>query len=163
MDDSTFDQLEAALSAAPGNVALLTLLLGASLERGEHERGLKLLPADLEQWPDACALKLAAAQLCLAAGQAPRALQLIEGDDPAARLLKARVLAALERLKEAQVEYRAAVDANPALEDMALWRRLNVSVLDFPAAEGRPRLRVISNDDTDQSEVVRLLVPERKP
>ncbi|WP_155296014.1 hypothetical protein [Pseudomonas gelidaquae] len=53
MDDSTFDQLEAALSAAPGNVALLTLLLGASLERGEHERGLKLLPADLEQWPDA--------------------------------------------------------------------------------------------------------------
>ena len=26
-----------------GNGALLTLLLGASLERGEHERGLKLL------------------------------------------------------------------------------------------------------------------------
>ncbi|MGR3885836.1 ATP-binding protein [Pseudomonas sp. 1152_12] len=162
MDDSTFDQLEAALSAAPGNVALLTLLLGASLERGEHERGLKLLPADLEQWADAAALKLAAAQLCLAAGDAARALQLIEGEDPAARLLKARALAALERLKEAQVEYRAAVAANPALEDMALWRRLNVSVLDFPAAEGRPRLRVISNDDTDQSEVVRLLVPEKE-
>ncbi|NMX56608.1 ATP-binding protein [Pseudomonas edaphica] len=162
MDDSTFDQLKAALSAAPGNVALLTMLVGASLERGELERGLDLLPADLEQWPNAAALKLAAAQLCLAAGQAPRALQLIEGNDPAARLLKARVLASLERLKEAQVEYRAAVDANPALEDMALWRRLNVSVLDFPAAEGRPRLRVISNDDTDKSEVVRLLVPEKE-
>ncbi|RMT83669.1 hypothetical protein ALP39_02244 [Pseudomonas marginalis pv. marginalis] len=162
MDDSTFDQLEAALSAAPGNVALLTLLLGASLERGEHERGLKLLPADLEHLQDAPALKLAAAHLLLADGQAQRALPLIEGDDPAARLLKARVLAALERLKEAQVEYRAAVDANPALEDMALWRRLNVSVVDFPGAEGRPRLRVISNDDTDQSEVVRLLVPENE-
>lgn len=162
MDDSTFDQLEAALSAAPGNVALLTMLLGASHERGEHARGLKLLPDDLEQWSDAAALKLAAAQLCLAAGQAQRALQLIEGEDPAARLLKARVLAALERLKDAQVEYRAAVDANPALEDMALWRRLNVSVQDVPAAQGRPRLRVISNDDTDKSEVVRLLVPEKE-
>lgn len=162
MDDSTFDQLEAALSAAPGNVALLTMLLGASLERGEHARGLKLLPDDLEQWSDAAALKLAAAQLCLAAGQAQRALQLIEGEDPAARLLKARVLAALERLKDAQMEYRAAVDANPALEDMALWRRLNVSVQDVPAAQGRPRLRVISNDDTDKSEVVRLLVPEKE-
>ncbi len=162
MDDSTFDQLEAALQAAPGNVALLTLLLGASLERGEHERGLKLVPADLEQWPDAEALKLAAARLCFAAGDASRAVQLAQGDDAASRMLKARALAALDRLKEAQVEYRAAVDANPALEDMALWRRLNVSVLDFPGAEGRPRLRVISNDDTDQSEVVRLLVPEKE-
>lgn len=162
MDDSTFDQLEAALQAAPGNIALLTMLLGASLERGEHERGLKLLPADLEQWNDAPALKLVAARLCLAAGDASRALQLAEGTEPAARMLKAQALAALERLKEAQVEYRAAVEANPALEDMALWRRLTVSVVDFPNTEGRPRLRVISNDNTDQSEVVRLLVPEKE-
>lgn len=162
MDDSTFDQLEAALLAAPGNVALLTMLLDASVERGEHERGLALMPADLEQWADAPALKMAAARLCIAAGQAQRALQLIVGDEPAARMLRARALAALEQLKEAQVEYRAAVDANPALEDMVLWRRLNVSVADFSAAQGRPRLRVISNDNTDQTEVRRLLVPEKE-
>lgn len=162
MDDSTLDQLEAALAAAPGNVALLTVLLGACLERGEHARGLNLLPSDFSQWQDASALKFAAAQLLLADGQAQKALPLIEGSDPPARLLKARVLAALENLKEAQAEYRAAVDANPALEDMALWRRLNVSVVDFPGTEGRPRLRVISNDETDQSEVVRLLVPENE-
>lgn len=162
MDDSTFDQLEAALLAAPGNVALLTLLLNASVERSEYERGLELLPADLEQWSDAQALKMAAARLCTAAGQAQRALRLIEGDEPAARMLRARAFAALEQMKEAQVEYRAAVDANPALEDMALWRRLNVSVTDFSAAQGRPRLRVISNDNTDQTEVRRLLVPEKE-
>ncbi|UZE21592.1 AAA family ATPase [Pseudomonas sp. B21-056] len=162
MDDSTFDQLEAALLAAPGNVALLTMLVKASIERNEYERGLELLPTDLERMSDARALKLAAAELCIAAGQAQRALQLIEGDEPAARMLRARALAALEQLKEARVEYRAAVDANPALEDMALWRRLNVSVTDFSAAQGRPRLRVISNDDTDQSEVKRLLVPEKE-
>ncbi|MGY2289466.1 AAA family ATPase [Pseudomonas sp. SDO528_S397] len=162
MDDSTFDQLEAALRAAPGNVALLTMLLDASLERGEHARGLDLVPADLEQWADAQALKLAAARVCLAGGDAARALQLADGSDAATRLLKARALAELDQLKEAQVHYRAAVEANPALEDLALWRRLSVSVVDFPGAEGRPRLRVISNDDTDKSEVVRLLVPEKE-
>lgn len=162
MDDSTFDQLEAALLAAPGNVALLTMLLNACVERGEFERGLALMPADLEQWTEAQALKMAAAKLCIAAGQAQRALQLIEGDEPATRMLRARALAALEQLKQAQVEYRAAVDANPALEDMALWRQLNVSVADFSAAQGRPRLRVISNDNTDQTEVRRLLVPEKE-
>jgi len=162
MDDSTFDQLEAALLAAPGNVALLTVLLSACVERGEHERGLGLLPADLEQWADAQALKMAAARLCIAAGQAQRALGLIDGDEPAARMLKARALADLDQLKEAQVEYRAAVDVNPALEDMALWRRLNVSVSEFSPAQGRPRLRVISNDNTDQTEVQRLLVPEKE-
>lgn len=162
MDDSTFDQLEAALLAAPGNVALLTVLLNACVERGEHERGLGLLPPDLEQWADAQALKMAAARLCIAAGQAQRALGLINGDEPAVRILKARALADLDRLKEAQVEYRAAVDANPALEDMALWRRLNVSVSEFSPAQGRPRLRVISNDNTDQTEVQRLLVPEKE-
>lgn len=162
MDDSTFDQLEAALLAAPGNVALLTVLLNACVERGEHERGLGLLPPDLEQWADAQALKMAAARLCIAAGQAQRALGLINGDEPAVRILKARALVDLDRLKEAQVEYRAAVDANPALEDMALWRRLNVSVSEFSPAQGRPRLRVISNDNTDQTEVQRLLVPEKE-
>lgn len=162
MDDSTFDQLEAALLAAPGNVALLTMLVKACIERNEYERGLELLPTDLERISDAKALKMAAAELCIAAGQAQRALSLLDGDEPAARMLKARALAALEQLKEAQAHYRAAVDANPALEDMALWRRLNVSVTDFSSAQGRPRLRVISNDDTDQSEVRRLLVPEKE-
>ncbi|MFN3359545.1 MAG: ATP-binding protein, partial [Pseudomonas sp.] len=102
MDDSTFDQLEAALSAAPGNVALLTVLLGACLERGEHARGLKLLPPGFEQLADAQALKSAAARLLLADGQAERALPLIEGQDPAARLLRARPPAAMGHLQEAQ-------------------------------------------------------------
>ncbi|MFW9080905.1 ATP-binding protein [Pseudomonas sp. P2757] len=162
MDDTTLDQLEAALLASPGNVALITLLLKACLERGDHARGLKLIPEDLRQLTDADALKPVASQLYLAAGQAQKALDVAVGDDPALRLLRARALADLERLKEAQVEYRAAIDANPSLEDMVLWRRLNVSVVDFAGGEGRPKLRVISNDDTDQTEVRRLLVPEDK-
>lgn len=160
MDDSTLDQLEAALSASPGNVALITLLLKACLERGDYSRGLKLLPDDLQSQPGNEALKPVAAQLYLAAGDAQKALELADGDDAQTQLLRARALADLGRLKDGQVEYRAAIDANPALEDMALWRRLNVSVTSIDKGEGRPRLRVISNDDTDQTEVRRLLVPE---
>lgn len=162
MDDSTLDQLEAALQASPGNTALTTLLLKAFQERGDYERGLKLLPADVQAWAQTPALVLQAAQFCLAAGLPDKALQLAVGEDPALGLLRARALADLDRLKEAQVEYRAAVAQNSALEDMALWRRLSVSVVDFPAADGRPRLRVISNDDTDKTEAHRLLVPEKE-
>ncbi len=128
MDDATLEQLEAALLASPGNAALITLLLKACLERGEHERGLALAT----------------------------------GDDAGVRLLRARLLAALGRLKEGQVDYRAAIADNPALEDMDLWRTLSVTVVDVPSAAGRPKLRVISNDDTDRTETTRLLEPNNE-
>ncbi|WP_213877385.1 ATP-binding protein [Pseudomonas sp. dw_358] len=159
MDDSTLAQLEAALSASPGNPALLALVLKAYLERGEPRRGLERLPASLDDSPENASLKPLAVQLCLAADDAERGLRLAEGADPALGLLRARALADLGRLKEGLTEYRAAIAANTALEDMALLRRLNVSVVEFPSGEGRPKLRVISNDDTDVSESHRLLEP----
>jgi transitional endoplasmic reticulum ATPase len=159
MDDSTLNQLEAALGASPGNTALLTLLLNAYLERNEPQRGLERLPASLDGWPDSDTLKPLAVQLCLAADAAERGLALATGEEPAVRLARARVLERLGLLSEGLVEYRAAVEANAALEDRALLRRLSVSVVDFPSAQGRPKLRVISNDDTDQSETRRLLSP----
>jgi len=159
MDDSTLAQLEAALGASPGNAALLALLLKAYLERGEHQRGLDRLPAHLDDSADNAALKPLAVQLCLAAGDAERALALAAGVDPALGLWRARALADLGRLKEGLSEYRAAIASNAALEDMTLLRRLNVSVVEFPTGEGRPKLRVISNDDTDESESRRLLEP----
>jgi len=159
MDDTTLVQLEAALSASPDNDALLTLLLQAYLERNEYARGLPHLPNTLADREDAPALRLLAARLCLQAGDAKRALILVPSDDPAGRLLRARALADLECRDEGLVEYRAAVAANPALEDIALQRRLSANVVDFQGSEGRPRLRVISNDDTDRSEATRLLEP----
>ena len=93
------------------------------------------------------------------AGDAERALALLGGDEPTERLLRARALADLERREEGLREYRAAVEVSPALEDLALQRRLSATVVDFRGGEGRPRLRVISNDDTDKAETTRLLTP----
>lgn len=159
MDDATLVQLEAALSASPDNDALLALLLPAWIERNECARGLAFLPEGLATRLEASALRQQAARLCLGAGDAERALALLGGDEPAERLLRARALADLERREEGLREYRAAVEASPALEDVALQRRLSASVVDFRGGEGRPRLRVISNDDTDKAETTRLLTP----
>jgi SpoVK/Ycf46/Vps4 family AAA+-type ATPase len=160
MDDTTLEQLELAFQASPDNAALLQLLLNAYLARGDYQRGVQQLPGELATASDA--LRLQAARLCLGAGEAARALELASGEAAEARLLRAKALADLGRREEGLAEYRAAVAANPALEDIALQRRLNASVVEFPAAEGRPKLRVISNDDTDQSEVSRVLEPARE-
>ncbi|MDP3844839.1 MAG: AAA family ATPase [Pseudomonas sp.] len=152
-------QLETALALSPDNEALLGLLLQAYIERNEFARGLAKLPTGLEARGDAQALRHLSARICLGAGEPQRALLLLPADMPEEQLLRAHALADLQRRDEGLKEYRLAVQANPALEDVSLQRRLSAQVVDFPGGEGRPRLRVISNDDTEQSEATRLLAP----
>lgn len=162
MDDSTLEQLETALRASPDNLALLVLVLGSCLQRGDYPRGLQWLPEHPEALANAESVQRPAIELCLGAGDPARALALATGDSAVIRLLRAKALADLERREEGLKEYRAAVEQSPALEDLALLRRLNASVIDFPGGQGRPRLRVISNDDTDQVEALRMLEPARE-
>jgi ATP-dependent 26S proteasome regulatory subunit len=164
MDDSTLASLESALSATPDNEHLLSVVLGACLERGEaaraagHLRGVE--PGDLEENEG----RLAAGEVLLSAGEAERALAFVAGrDDAAHQLLAARALLALDRLEEGRTAYRAAVDANPTCEDPDLEKRLGSTVRTYhrPSSsdDGVVRLKVISNDDTDASEADRLLMP----
>src|SRR3989338_502583 len=162
MDDSTLEQLEAALHASPDNMALLGLLLSSYLQRGDYPRGLQCLSERLDALPNTESVQRPAIELCLGAGEPARALALATGDSAVIRLLRAKALADLERRDEGLKEYRAAVEQSPALDDLVLQRRLSASVIDFPAAQGRPRLRVISNDDTDQVEALRMLEPARE-
>src|ERR1043165_6208505 len=73
--------------------------------------------------------------------------------DPELLLLRAKVLHALADQPGAIAAYDAAVGANPTLEDRDLRAQLHAKVT------VHERLRVVSNDDTDQSEVERLLKP----
>ncbi len=163
MDEMILATLRAAFDASPENRELRMVLAGAHLERDETEEARELVheldPAD-ELAPESRRL---AARVCLAADDAAGALAWAGDDDkPETLLLKARAHLALDKRDEGLRFYRAAVEANPALENLALRDRLTSKVRTFPqrtGGGGRPQLRVISNDDTDQSELNRLLMP----
>src|SRR5262245_17599183 len=121
MDPATLAALRSAFSATPSNMQLLRVLLGAYLERGEPEQARELIEAaKFDGKPDA-----------------------------ETSLVIARVLSALDRKSEALEAYRNAVRENPTLEDVDLEARLGARVREVQFAAGRPRLKVISNDDTD--------------
>jgi len=160
LDDQTLVSLKTALSATPQNRELRMVLIRAHADRDDPESALELLreiPASELSDADQ---RLLAGRICLEAEEPAEALEYAAGDDPRLLLLQARALLALERRTEGRARYDAAVAASPALEDLDLRAQLGANVREFPEREDRPRLRVISNDDTDDSEMNRLLVPE---
>src|SRR6185436_19330713 len=76
-------------------------------------------------------------------------------------LVRARALHAQGDQPAALAAYQAAVDANPTLEDRDL-RALLAASIKVHDGDG-PRLRLVSNDDTDRSEIDRLLHPAQPP
>jgi transitional endoplasmic reticulum ATPase len=168
MDDKTLASLRTALDASPENLELRMILAGAYHEHDDTETAhdlVKGLKAGDELDDESRRL---VARIYLAAGAGTEALVWIADDDTGeALLVKANAHLALDQRDEGLRAYRAAVAANPALEDMALRDRLTSRVRTFPSRTdddggGRPQLRVISNDDTDQSEVNRLLMPREE-
>lgn len=163
MDDRELSQLEAAQAASPDNPHLLGLLLKALLERRQYERGVPLVQAASAALQGGSAPREAAAELCLRANRPELALEIATGSEPALGLLRARALADLERRPEGLEEYRRALEQNVALEDPLLEKRLRADVVSLPSRAGRPALRVVSNDDTAQSEAARILSPPAEP
>jgi SpoVK/Ycf46/Vps4 family AAA+-type ATPase len=163
VDDATLSTLRQALESTPDNFALRRVLIETLLAKGDAIGAYALLdeidPEELEG-----ADRLVAARAALAAGQSEEAFELTDGPEPEAHLLRARAAAALGRNEEGRRAYESAVAANPALEDLDLKARLASTVRSFPSrghGDG-PRLKVISNDDTDDSEVARILIPETR-
>lgn len=169
MDEVTLRALRAAFDASPDNTALLAVLLRAHLERGEHEEGLALLGERTEEDFASPEDRRVVAELCLKGGDPARALFFASGEQPELCLLRARALLALERKAEGLEAYHKAVDQSPALEDLDLKAALGARVYEpkEPAGDGAAgnvtRLKVISTDDTDDSELGRLLHPETRP
>lgn len=183
MDDTTLESLLLALNATPDNHDLRFALVNAYLGRGQAAEAVDLLAAldangsDRSHFP--AGHRRTAARALLAVRRAEDALAWTPAldadesqgetseDDAEGLLLRARALLALERHDEGGRAYRRAVELKPALEDTDLRDRLAVNVRTFPgtvANDGseRPRLKVYSNDDTDDSELRRLLMPEEE-
>ena len=163
MDDSTLEALRNTLRAAPQNRELALIVVRACLERGDAARARDVLSEarlDTHAWPESERRELARAWLL--AEDAECALEVLDGVEPETALLRAHALSRTGDLAQGLTEYRDAVKANPALEDRALEARLTAQVVSFDAARRAAARKVTqeANDDTDQSEVVRLLMPE---
>lgn len=164
MDDTTLSALRTALAATPQNLELRLVLLRAYLERDESAELAALLEAVTPQALTKSADRALAARASLAVDDAEGALSFLaqDSDEPDVLLLRARALLALERRAEGLRAYDAAVAAQPALEDRDLRRGLMADVREFPTGGRGARLRVLSNDDTDDVDVERMLVPENE-
>jgi transitional endoplasmic reticulum ATPase len=162
VDDSTLVSLEAALAASPDNLQLRLVLLETSVQRGDVQRGLRLLEAlaPTGHLPDP--IRLTAARLCLVAEQFERALEFIAPLlDADAQILRTHALVALGRLEEARASYRSALARNATLENRVLEAALHQGG-DPPSQSVDGRLRIVASDDTDDDELRRLLAPPQE-
>jgi hypothetical protein len=152
MDDTLLGSLVTALEASPDNAALRVIVIRACAERSDVERAAGLIG---DRAPDAFAEadRPALAEILVRAGRAERALAFAGGGSAEALMARVRAHLALEQREAARAAYREAVARNPTLEDMELKNRLAASVTEHKP-EGGPWLRVIANDDTDDSESI---------
>jgi SpoVK/Ycf46/Vps4 family AAA+-type ATPase len=160
MDEALVRSLLDALRATPDNVALRMTVIRALHGTGDaravdHVDGLA---ADGLAASD----RALVGRVLVAAGQAQRALGFVDGVEPEVLIVRARALHALRDQAGALAAYEAAVRANPTFEDRD-FRALLAATEKEHGGDGQPRLRVLSNDDTDASEVDRLLHPEQTP
>lgn len=156
MDENLIRNLESALASTPDNAALRMALVRALFTAGESKAAQnyligiapeKLSPED----------QVLAAQVEIDLKEYELALSFLKAEDAAVKLCRARVYFHLGRMDEARKDYGEAVSNNATLEDPKLALQLQARAIE--GGKG-PKLRVISNDDTRESEVSRILEPE---
>ena len=163
MDDSTFDSLLRALEVSPDNAALVAAVVRGRLARGEASAAQQLVNERAPAFFLNDADRVLAARACRLAGDAARARGFLEDASSAEALLElARTCADRGELTEGARAYRRAVEGNATLDDPELAARLLAREVGSAAADGRPKLRVIANDETSRTEAARLLRPEHK-
>jgi len=123
MDEATLQGLRAALAVSPDNGPLLTAVLQGALAGG-HEQSVADLVEDKAPGELPVEARPAAARISLAARRPEAALEFLSGLGDAHGVLRARILADLNRPRDALAAYRSGVEANPTLEDPSLAERL---------------------------------------
>ncbi|HET9626595.1 MAG TPA: ATP-binding protein [Kofleriaceae bacterium] len=158
MDEATLEGLLAALVVSPDNTALRLAVIGGLVRANDPRAAAHV--GDLRPAGLTAEQRAVVAQALVRGDQPTRALAFADGAEPALQLVRARALHATGDQAGALAAYEAAVRGNPTLEDRDLRAALAAHVRVHAAATGDgPRLRVVANDDTDASEVDRLLHP----
>jgi SpoVK/Ycf46/Vps4 family AAA+-type ATPase len=162
MDEATLRALLAALAATPDNTALRVAVIRA-LHAANDPRAVDHV-AGLSGGQLAAPDRAFIGRVLFEAGSPERAAKFLDGvTDPDGLLVRARSLHALGDQAGALVAYEGAVRGNPTLEDRDLRSAVTATVKVHEPAGAGPKLRVVSNDDTDDSEVDRLIVPAQAP
>ncbi|MBA3455815.1 MAG: ATP-binding protein [Deltaproteobacteria bacterium] len=160
MDDATLRSLLEALAATPNNSSLRIAVIRGLHAAGDARAAEQvdgLVPSALSP-----ADRAFVATVLLRAGVPTRALGFLDGEtDPEVSIVRARVHHALGDQTAALAAYESAVKANPTFEDRDLRTAIAAKVTVHNGGGDGMRLRVVSNDDTDNIEVDRLLHPEQ--
>jgi len=173
MDETSFASLKNALAATPKNIALLLLVLRTHLARGEAAQAYELLQsydptADIAP-EHQLEFYILSAEICCKVEQFAQALTFIREDSAQLLLLRAKAYLGLQDLAHGREAYQQAIAMNPTLEDPTLRDQLNAKeispddtgVADFSSYR-KQKLRVISNDNTDATEIIRLIAPQEE-
>ncbi|NKF48994.1 AAA family ATPase [Shewanella sp. WXL01] len=160
MDKSVLQNLQAALSQSPENIVLRLSIAQAYFEKNEFESSVKLIDElqfntfDEEQ-------QLLASNIFLAANRPKSALAPLCSNSPETNLQRSKVYYALDDLQNAKKFYEKAICENPALEDIEYARQVESKGV-YASPDNLVKLRVISNDDTNDTEITRLIKPADK-
>ncbi|MCJ8268542.1 MAG: ATP-binding protein, partial [Psychrosphaera sp.] len=161
MDENYLASLEEALATSADNKALRFTLVNGYHDI-QHARAYELLAETGFDSFDKDEQNLLAANVCLTHNDAKQAMGFLNNPAPAFDLTKAKALLALGEMDSAKSHYVKAIKDNPSIEDTELAQKLSLEQAK-PDLDKRVKLRVISNDDTDEVEVTRLIQPsERK-
>lgn len=158
MNDDNIQSLIHALEVSPDNLPLRMLLVQNLFEDGQVQLAADYLDGLAVDQLDDAAYQQLAANISLAAGKPSRAIAFLQDDEPQSWMIKARAYLALDDLQNAKTCYGKALQRNAALEDPELADKLGLRETE-PETDRRPKLRVITNDDTDDTELIRILHP----
>lgn len=159
MTRDTLLGLLAALRATPDNAPLRTLALDQCLAAGDADSLLAAIdacgPSLLTEEAVGDDRRIRAIKLLADAGQ-HEAVRMLAPDSPEAAMANARQWLEQGRRADAMEAYRAAIAANPALEDPAFAALLSGKVVSFADARNRAQPS-IANDDTAAYDAVRYI------
>jgi SpoVK/Ycf46/Vps4 family AAA+-type ATPase len=158
MNDDNIQSLIQALEVSPDNLPLRMLLVQNLFEDGQVQLAADYLNGLAVDQLGEAAYQQLAANISLAAGQPSRAIAFLQDDKSQSWMIKARAYLALDDLHNAKACYEKAVQRNTALENPELADKLGLRETE-PETDQRPKLRVITNDDTDDTELIRILHP----
>jgi transitional endoplasmic reticulum ATPase len=163
MDVQTIANLMKAFEQSPDNEVLFWTIIKGYRDLDHWSMAYVML---LEYVPDkgikceTLEQQLLAGEVFLNNNDPKRVLEECTLKDSKVQILRVQALLALEEMNDAIATYKTAIEDNPYLKDSDLEKQLFGGEVDVPPDKNSSRLRVEANDDTDESQIQRLLIPE---